>query len=161
MHQREQRDTQGGNQQRHREQFLAGQELENCREPGQRSGGNRVQAPAHHDLVAEDQSDRREDSHQHVRVAEGLRHQGGAEPIDQPGQEAGQVPIDEAAGGQKSAEGRERDAAGDEQVVGGHRTEERRDRPQHDGREDHRGVPHEVDARRIRQGVREERVQPV
>ena len=130
MQQRQQRDADGRDQQGHREQLLAGQQLERGRRAGQRPGRRRMHAAAHEDLVSEDERDRREQSHRHVGMAQRLRDERGAEPVDEARHEAPDRPVDEAPCRQESQPGGERDAGGDEDVVGDHRAEERGDGPQ-------------------------------
>src|SRR4029077_21044750 len=100
--------------------------------PRRRPAAPRPHAPTHEDLVTEQEGDRREKSHHDVWVAQRLGEQPRAESVQQPRQEAREVSVDKAAGGQESTPGRKRDAAGDQQVVGDKRTGEGRDRPEED-----------------------------
>src|SRR6266849_1288918 len=153
-------DADGGDQKRHREELFPGQELQRGSDAGNRAGHHWIHAPAHEDLVAEQQRDRREQGHHDVGMAERLRDQRGAEAVEEAGREACQLAVDESACGQESKPGRKGEAGGDQEVVGHDRTESGGDRPEQQRRKDHRRVPHEIHAARIRQIAGEERVVP-
>src|SRR5260370_18717629 len=93
-------------------------------------------------------------------MAERLRYQSGAEPIEEGGREGCQLAVDESPRGEESKPRGKSEAGGDQDVVGDDRTESGGDRREEQGRKDHRSVPHEVKAVRVRQVVGEEGVVP-
>ena len=146
MDQRQEHDGDQRDQQSCREQLLARQQLQGGGRAGESAGDRGIPAATHEDLVAEKESNGWKQGYDHVRVAQRLGDQRRAEPVNQACGEAQQWLIDASPGGQESKPRRERDAAGDQEVVGDDGTEGRGDRPEHKSRKDHRRVPHEVHA---------------